>query len=384
MPSISQSVNNAVDRTKEIINPPGGRKPTNGPLVPSPTPGARTPVTQSPSVPAPSVAPGNTYSPATATATGYTPTRARATGYNAREGTVDNSMTVEGRLPGLLSRNNPYMQQATTAGLQQAASRGLLNSSMAVGAAEGARINAALPIAQQDAGTFFEQSLRNQADVNRAREFGAAERNTTSRFNAGEVNRAGEFGATAENEASRFNATSENEAGQFNATSQNEANRTREQMEAEFGLQANSETAANYRANLEVEMREYIANLEASVGDRESFLTFANENNQQFMVQVSEIMNNPDIDPQTKNAMINQLQEVYRANFDLAAAVSDYPIEWETLNVDVRPEPPPRPAIFGSGNAGSPSTSTPRHGQRNDATGEIYNAYTGEWEIEGS
>lgn len=67
------------------------------------------------------------------------------------------------RLTKMLSSDNPYMKQARTAGTQVAAQRGLLNSSMAAGASQGAAIQAAAPIAQQDT-----------ADINRSREYGAS------------------------------------------------------------------------------------------------------------------------------------------------------------------------------------------------------------------
>lgn len=78
----------------------------------------------------------------------------------------DRSELVANRLNSLLSSSNPYMKQAQTAGLQMANSRGMLNSSAAIQAAEAARINAALPIAQQDASTMFNQGLNNQNAAN--------------------------------------------------------------------------------------------------------------------------------------------------------------------------------------------------------------------------
>lgn len=69
--------------------------------------------------------------------------------------------SVQEQLTGLLAQDSPYMQQAETGALQQSNERGLLNSSLAVEAAEGARIAAALPIAQQDAGFGQNTSLQN-------------------------------------------------------------------------------------------------------------------------------------------------------------------------------------------------------------------------------
>lgn len=58
---------------------------------------------------------------------------------------------VENRLEGILAKDSPLMQRAQTEGMQYANSRGLLNSTMAAGAAQGAMIDRAMPIAQQDA-----------------------------------------------------------------------------------------------------------------------------------------------------------------------------------------------------------------------------------------
>jgi len=67
--------------------------------------------------------------------------------------------TVEGRLPGILSSGSPYIQGAQQRAKEYAASRGLLNTSMAATAGERAAIESALPIAQQDAGAFQEAGM---------------------------------------------------------------------------------------------------------------------------------------------------------------------------------------------------------------------------------
>lgn len=101
---------------------------------------------------------------------------------------VDPRATVEGRMAGLLDQDNRLMKMAETEGLQTANSRGLLNSSMAVGAAQDAMARQALPIARQDAGFFQEAVGRNQAhqqDMNRlhassmANAWGVMANNTT-------------------------------------------------------------------------------------------------------------------------------------------------------------------------------------------------------------
>ncbi len=74
--------------------------------------------------------------------------------------------TVSGRLETILNEDNPYLQRAQLRGRQIANQRGLLNTSLAAEAGEAAAIDAALPIAQQDANTFFSQSINNQNATN--------------------------------------------------------------------------------------------------------------------------------------------------------------------------------------------------------------------------
>jgi len=77
-------------------------------------------------------------------------------------GELPTGMSVQGRLDRLLKSTSPYMQTAKQQGLQTANRRGLLNSSIAAGAAQGAAIDRALPIAQQDAGLSGQFGLNQQ------------------------------------------------------------------------------------------------------------------------------------------------------------------------------------------------------------------------------
>lgn len=67
--------------------------------------------------------------------------------------TLPKSASVADNVAKITSQDSPLMQRAKTSGLQMANRRGLLNSSIAVGAAQNAVIDAATPIASQDAST---------------------------------------------------------------------------------------------------------------------------------------------------------------------------------------------------------------------------------------
>ena len=74
--------------------------------------------------------------------------------------------TVAGQLTSLLSADSPYIKQAETKAKEQAASRGLLNTTLAAQAGRKAAIESALPIAQTDAETYRQFGLQQQTAEN--------------------------------------------------------------------------------------------------------------------------------------------------------------------------------------------------------------------------
>gem|GEM_PF-3483364 len=79
---------------------------------------------------------------------------------------VSDDSLVENRVTGLLGSNSDYMKRAQGKAATTANRRGLLNSSVAAGAGAAAAIDAALPIAQQDANTFAQSDLSKQGYYN--------------------------------------------------------------------------------------------------------------------------------------------------------------------------------------------------------------------------
>lgn len=79
------------------------------------------------------------------------------------------SETVAGNMKSMLDEGSPYIQAARERAKGQANARGLLNSTMAASAGEAAAIDAAMPIAQADAGIYGKASDYNTALTNQAR-----------------------------------------------------------------------------------------------------------------------------------------------------------------------------------------------------------------------
>jgi len=74
--------------------------------------------------------------------------------------------TVESRLSDITAKGSRYTDLAKADAIRQANTRGLINTTMAGAAGTEAAIRAALPIAQQDARTYTEARMANQAAEN--------------------------------------------------------------------------------------------------------------------------------------------------------------------------------------------------------------------------
>lgn len=105
---------------------------------------------------------------------------ATATGYDPSAFTVDRKQTVAGQLEDLIDKDSSYIQQAERRAAQQVNDRGLLNSSIGVGAGRVAAIESALPIATTDAGTFNQAHTNTINAQNAAKHFTAGAKNTAS------------------------------------------------------------------------------------------------------------------------------------------------------------------------------------------------------------
>lgn len=127
---------------------------------------------------------------------------------------VGSEQTVQGQLKNIMDPNNPIIMQAMTEGKQAANANGLLNSSIAIGAAQDSAYKAAIPIAEQDAGTYNNDYATNTAADN-----------AFSVDNQNAINAAGQFNAGAQNTLTgqqiAANASTSNAQTSANASTSN-------------------------------------------------------------------------------------------------------------------------------------------------------------------
>jgi hypothetical protein len=292
------------------------------------------------------------YNAAIAGSQGYNAASANAQGYNANQAATTNwnvtaPQTVQSQVQGIIASNSPLMQQAQTGALQQMNQRGLMNSSMAVGAAQDAVIRQALPIAQQDAQTY-----------SRSGEFNANAANQMAQFNTGAENTARQFGASASNQASLANQAAQNTAAQFTAGASNQAalsNQAAQNTAAQFTAGAANTASqqyaqslnatvnkmmdqsmqialANADANTKIELqnidaqtRKDLAATEAAYKNQMQASASANEIFQQVSKNIADLMANSDLEVDAKQAAVTAQKNYLQSALNVLSTTSGIP-----------------------------------------------------------
>ena len=241
---------------------------------------------------------GNTYTPSTYTA---------AQLGDPKSWDVTANQTVAGQLNADLNSNSPLMQQAKTQGLITANARGLLNSSIASQASEGAMIASATPIATADA-------------------------------------------ATNANAAS-YNANQSNAFATTNVNAQNTA----------AGANANASNVSNNANSSNVQQTD-ITNLNNTATMNQQQVTQAANLSQDFNNNIQAIQNNQYMSQAAKDYNISQQYQSYKAQITMLNDVGSVPNIGELLSNPApdatKPDPgatfgppptPPAPAAGGGG-----------------------------------
>ena len=210
---------------------------------------------------------------------------------------ITKEQTAAGQVENITAKDSPLMQLARTRGLQQSNQRGLLNSSMAVGAAQDSVLNAATPLATFD------------ADIN-AKSAG---------YNAETENQFAKANAAVENEAKNFGAQAFNRSNEFNAS--NEFNKQQSLFEA------------NVKASLQ-----QIDN--DAQFDRQSQNIFGGLG-QTFSQAIMSINQDPNMDQQSKDYAIKQMFDSYKAQISMLSAVGSIPDVGQLLEAETTPTTPP-------------------------------------------
>jgi len=225
---------------------------------------------------------------------------------------------VEDRLTGLLSGNSDYLKRAQGTAAVAANRRGMLNSSMAAGAGTAAAIDAALPIAQQDASTHAQSELTKQGYFNNTSLADQQAVNTSKLSAQDSTQRSGEI-------QQQFQGTSElaNQQGQLTSNlSAQEATQQAGLQASQAGyqsaLQAQGAAENSQAAEQQFQFQKTLQSMDESsrmelLGVQQQHAMLLQQSQsaanrfQDLAQQISSISTSPDMNPEQKAAAINQL-----------------------------------------------------------------------------
>ena len=252
---------------------------------------------------------------ATATTTYTPPTTPEIT---AR--TIGSKETVAGQLNDLLNQDSTYMQSAKANAMAQANSRGLLNSSMAVGASQKAAIDSSLPIAQADANINANAGQEAQQAGHQAQLTGYQ----------GEVNAGLQ---TLQSDEARKTAAAQG----LIQTTTNQQN-----IDANVKLQQQAKLAD---FTLQTQLKQMGLDLDYAKLDadqRKEMTNILGPMSQQLMSEKQKIMAIPDsqMGRDTKLNWINQLDSDFQRQYNIVAAVSGVQLTWQNATGGVNYQPP--------------------------------------------
>jgi len=217
------------------------------------------------------------------------------TSYNAQQGVVEPEATVESRMDNLLSKNSDYMQRATSRADQLSNRRGMLNTSMGVGAAHGAAIDAALPIAQQDAASQLQMDLTNLGYSNEEAKYLAEQSVQRENLQAG-----------LEQDTNQYNQSQAFEADVRNQEAANQANREAAAEPNRNNFAIMSADLQGQLAGIDNQLALNLQELQSTYDIMKNLDTVNGSIDQQLTAEMGTILANTE-DPDEARAKINML-----------------------------------------------------------------------------
>ena len=251
----------------------------------------------------------------------------------------DPTQTVAGQMDTLMDKNNPYLQQAGKAGERTAQARGLLNSSMSAQAAQGAAMDRALPIAQQDAAAFTAAgmagyegeinaslvNLQGQINSNLAYQESVSSDyiNQRSLTLQGMIS-AGISAVEAEQQLKAIEYQSLLNTGLSDRQAQDKLDQIQTQAQNALFLDQKQQEGANFRAQLELDLK--LTELDSN--DQEAVSTAMTNFGLQYQKDISSIQLDTQTSGTEKTKKMLVAQNVYETNLSNTALLYNVPLTW--------------------------------------------------------
>jgi hypothetical protein len=269
-----------------------------------------------------------------AASTPVTPDKYDAARGSATRWDITDDQTVSGQLNKILMGGSPLMQQAETEGMRLANSRGLLDSSMAVGAAQDAMIRNATPIAQADATANLGINRFNADSANKFEEFNTNSENVARSFGSQAENRSNEFNTQNKDTVNAQTAQNAFAAQQADAARMDKVNASNAQN-AFVAQQADAARLDTVNAaNFEASVKDYTAKQLAANSWDEHTQTMVGELSRTYMNEYAAINKDDNMTEEAKTSALNDLFENYKAGISLTSDVGRLPDVSNKLTTD--------------------------------------------------
>jgi len=220
----------------------------------------------------------------------------------------DESMTSAGRLDQMLQSDSALMQRAATQGRQMANQRGLLNSSMAAGAAQGAMIDRAQPFALQDSNNLMQNARQNAAAQN---EMGMLQGSTLAdsflnnqQFQQQSALQSQDYDIRSELQEQQAGLQAQRDEQLF----QNDLELTAQKYDLESDILAQEGQQAMERL-----YGTSLANAWGVMGNNVTDIVA------QSLIEINDIQTNPNIDPDDKTQLIEDIKEARDTDVEFQA-----------------------------------------------------------------
>jgi hypothetical protein len=204
------------------------------------------------------------------------------------------------QLDAITNANSPYIQQAEQQGLLSAASRGLENSSIGAGASEAAAVQAAAPLAEQNASEASTGQLQNAQLGTQANEFNASQQNANQQL-------AAQLGT----QQTQFNASQTQAAASTNAAAQNAMTQQTMQLNEQINQQYLSGTQSQSLASIQGQYNELIQQNSSAASMYTSMMN-----------NIGSTMSNQNIAPSRAADTVSAMQDLLASGLSVIDAIN--------------------------------------------------------------
>jgi len=236
-------------------------------------------------------------------------------------------ISTEDSLNGLLASDSKYIKQARQSGLETGAARGLLNSSISAGASEKSAIEAALPIAQQDAG--YTQDLgrteAQEAASSRLSYQDYTQQGSLANYNANTTSEQSKQDYTQNSALASESATAA--AAAAAKLSESQASQITQKGLLDKEQETMTQTGANYRAQLTEEANKQVAQLNIASDEREQVSAVINSYALAYESDITGIMQNSNLTAEAKQKAMDTTKAIYYGNLKSLSAIYEVAID---------------------------------------------------------